>query len=149
MEDRVPPRLPQMLFVCVENSCRSQMAEGFARAVGAGQVAAASAGSRPSGQVNPRAIQFMIERGIDLSPHASKGLADLPPEVTWDYVVTMGCGDACPFVPARARLDWDLPDPKHLDDAGFRHVRDRIEQLVTDLIAQAASKPPPGAESAA
>lgn len=143
----MPERLPRLLFVCVENSCRSQMAEGFARTLGAGQVEAASAGSRPSGQVNPRAVQFMAERGIDLGPQRSKGLDDFPASAAWDFVVTMGCGDACPFVPSRARLDWDLPDPKHLDDAGFRAVRDRIEHLVAGLVADAARHAPGGAGS--
>jgi protein-tyrosine-phosphatase len=127
---------PSLLFVCVENSNRSQMAEGFARTLGSRRVTAFSAGSRPSGQVNPRAIQFMREKGIDLTVQLSKGLDDLP-KVKWDYIVTMGCGDACPFLPACHRLDWDLQDPRHLDDAGFRGVRDRIEALVKDLIAEA------------
>jgi protein-tyrosine-phosphatase len=112
------------------------MAEGFERAFGREQVAAYSAGSRPSGQVNPRAIQFMAERGIDLGSQHSKGLDDLPP-VRWDYVVTMGCGDACPHLPARHRLDWDLPDPKPMEDAGFRSVRDRIGELVEALVREA------------
>lgn len=130
----MPESLPRLLFVCIENSNRSQMAEGFARALGAGRVAAASAGSRPSGQVNPRAVRFMAEKGIDLTSQQSKGLDDLPSGVTWDHVVTMGCGDACPWLPARHRLDWDLPDPTALDDDGFRQVRDRIEQLVHELV---------------
>lgn len=121
---------PRLLFVCVENSCRSQMAEGFARALGAD---AHSAGSRPSGQVNPRAVALMKEKGIDLGVHASKSLTEIP-QGTWDGVVTMGCGDACPHVPAKDRLDWDLPDPKHLSDDEFRAVRDRIEALVSDLV---------------
>ena len=133
----MPEPLPRLLFVCVENACRSQMAEGFAQALGQGQVTAFSAGSKPSGQVNARAIQFMREQGIDLSAQRSKGLDDLPPG-HWDYVVTMGCGDACPHLPARHRLDWDLPDPKHLDDDGFRAVRDRIRLLVHGLLANAA-----------
>ncbi len=127
---------PSVLFVCVENSCRSQMAEGFARRLGGQRIVVHSAGSRPSGRVHPRAIQFMAERGIDLGPQHSKGL-DALPSATWDYVVTMGCGDACPHVPARHRLDWDLPDPKHLDDEGFRAVRDRIEAMVRELIVAA------------
>jgi len=127
-----PP--PRILFVCVENSCRSQMAEGFARALGSGRIAAASAGSRPSGSVNARAIEFMRERGIDLTPHASKGLDELPAGVVWDYVVTMGCGDACPHLPARTRLEWELPDPKRLDDDAFRRVRDDIEARVRALV---------------
>ncbi len=128
---------PTLLFVCVENSCRSQMAEGFARALGGGRVVAHSAGSRPSGQVNPRAVTFMRERGVDLTTQRSKGLDDLP-ATDWDFVVTMGCGDACPMITARHRRDWDLPDPKSLDDDGFRAVRDRIERQVRELIAEAA-----------
>ena len=127
----------RVLFVCVENSCRSQMAEGFARAQG---VVAVSAGSKPSGEVDARAVRFMAESGVDLSSHFSKGLDDVPGDVVWDYVVTMGCGDACPYVPARHRADWDLPDPKPLDDAGFRAVRDRIERLVADLAREAAAE---------
>ena len=130
-------QIPHLLFVCVENACRSQMAEAFARAISAGRVAAWSAGSRPSGRVNARAIAFMKERGIDLDTQQSKGLADLPADVTWNFVVTMGCGDACPHLPAKARLDWDLPDPKDLPDEEFRRVRDDIEARVTNLLAQA------------
>jgi arsenate reductase (thioredoxin) len=126
----------RLLFVCIENSCRSQMAEGFARAFGGGQVEACSAGSHPSGQVNVRATAFMREKGIDISGHRSKGLDDLP-SVQWDYIVTMGCGDACPAVPARTRIDWDLPDPKNMDNDGFRAVRDGIERHVRDLVAGA------------
>jgi protein-tyrosine-phosphatase len=126
----------RILFVCVENACRSQMAEGFAKALGEGRIAAFSAGSRPSHQVNSRAVAVMREKGIDISGHRPKGLDDLP-SVRWDYIVTMGCGDACPAVPALTRLDWDLPDPKHMDDDGFRAVRDRIERQVRDLIADA------------
>lgn len=133
----MPEPLPRLLFVCVENSCRSQMAEGFAHELGEGRVAAFSAGSKPSGRVNARAIQFMRESGIDLAVQRSKGLDDLP-VVGWDTVVTMGCGDACPHLPARRRLDWDLPDPKQLDDDGFRAVRDRIRTLVRGLIDEAA-----------
>ena len=120
----------RLLFVCVENSCRSQMAEGFARALGGAHTDARSAGSRPSGVVNPRAIQFMAERGIDLSTHASSGLEGLERE-TFDYVVTMGCGDVCPHIPARHHLDWELSDPKHLPDHEFRAVRDRIGDRVS------------------
>jgi protein-tyrosine-phosphatase len=133
----MPEPLPRLLFVCVENSCRSQMAEGFAHALGEGRVTASSAGSKPSGRVNARAIQFMREQGIDLSVQRSKGLDDLPAG-HWDTVVTMGCGDACPHLPARQRRDWDLPDPKQLDDDGFRVVRDRIRALVHELIDEAA-----------
>ena len=132
---------PTFLFVCVENANRSQMAEGFVRSLGRDRIVAFSAGSRPSGQVNSRAVQFMREKGVDLTSQHSKGLDDLP-RVKWDYIVTMGCGDACPNLPAVHRADWDLPDPKHLDDDGFRAVRDRIEALVRDLIAEATGMPP-------
>lgn len=135
------PKL-RMLFVCVENSNRSQMAEAFARALGGGRVLACSAGSRPSGQVNPRAAQFMDERGLSLASHRSKGLDDLPAE-PWDYIVTMGCGEACPSLPARHRLDWALTDPKHLPDDGFREVRDHIAALITEVLVAEGVEPEP------
>jgi arsenate reductase len=134
----MPESRPNLLFVCIENANRSQMAEGFARRLGQGRVSAFSAGSRPSGRINPRAIQFMKEKAIDLTAQSSKGLDDLP-KVHWDWIVTMGCGDACPSLPAKHRLDWDLADPKHLDDDGFRAVRDRIESLVSALVSEALS----------
>lgn len=133
MTDR---RLPSVLFVCVENSCRSQMAEGFARVLGAGRIVAWSAGSRPAGRVDPRAVAFMRERGIEIAAQGSKSLVELPRDVVWDCVVTMGCGDACPDVSAKERLDWDLPDPRALPDEDFRRVRDRIATLVAELVAR-------------
>jgi protein-tyrosine-phosphatase len=135
--------VPHLLFVCVENSCRSQMAEGFAREAAPGRVSVHSAGSRPSGQIDPRAVAFMRERGIDLTPQLSKGLDDLPPGISWDVIVTMGCGDACPHLPASTRLDWDLPDPKPMSDDDFRRVRDRIESMVGDLVERVSSGEPP------
>src|SRR5215207_1875364 len=101
----------RVLFVCVENSNRSQMAEAFARIQGGDRVEAHSAGSRPSGRVNPKAIAAMGELGYDLSRHASKSLAELPP-LEFDAAVTLGCGDACPQVRARVREDWSIPDPR-------------------------------------
>ncbi len=103
----------RFLFVCVENSNRSQMAEAFARIHGGEGGEAFSAGSRPSGVVNPKAIASMAETGYDLSRHGSKSLDEIP-EVEYDFVATMGCGDACPFVRARKRADWQIPDPKNL-----------------------------------
>lgn len=123
----------RVLFVCVENSNRSQMAEAFARRLGGDRVEAHSAGSRPSGQVNPRAVAFMAERGFDLAAQRSKSLGEFG-DAPFDAVVTMGCGDACPWIPAARREDWALPDPKALDDAGFRAVRDEIEQRVAGLL---------------
>lgn len=122
-----------ILFVCVENACRSQIAEAFARHYGKGRVAAFSAGSRPRGQVDAGASAVMRERGIDLSRHRSKGLADLPP-VTWDAIVTMGCGDVCPNVPAKARLDWQIPDPARQPPEVYRQVRDVIDGAVKMLL---------------
>jgi arsenate reductase len=124
----------RILFVCIENSNRSQMAEAFARLHGADRVEAYSAGSRPSGQVNPRAVEFMRERGYDLTKHQSKALADIP-DVEFEVAVTMGCGDACPLVRARRRQDWNIPDPKGLPADEFRAVRDLIEQKVKALLA--------------
>jgi arsenate reductase (thioredoxin) len=130
MEDSLKPKV---LFVCVENSCRSQMAEGFARLHGNGLIDAWSAGSKPSGKINETGISVMKEKGIDLASHTSKGLTDLP-GVKWDYVITMGCGDACPFVPSRRTEDWGIPDPKHLPLDEFRKVRDMVETRVKALI---------------
>ena len=123
----------RVLFVCVENSNRSQMAEAFARMHGGEGVEACSAGSAPSGRINPRAVECMAELGYDLSAHVSKSLDEV--SGTFDAVVTMGCGDRCPWVPARRREDWNLPDPKHLDGDGYRRVRDGISARVQALLA--------------
>lgn len=122
----------RVLFVCVENSNRSQMAEAFARHLGGQGVEALSAGSRPSGKINPKAVRFMDELGIDLAAHRSKSLDDIDGE--FDVVVTMGCGDSCPWVPAKRREDWALTDPKDLDDDGYRAVRDDIRDRVRALL---------------
>jgi len=127
--------MKRVLFVCVENSNRSQMAEAFARALGGGEVEAHSAGSRPAGRVNPKAIAAMRERGIDLAAHASKGL-DAVEHLSFDAAITMGCGDACPHVRARVRDGWALRDPRDLDEAGVRQVRDEIERRVKELLAR-------------
>lgn len=125
----------RLLFVCIENANRSQMAQALARLHGGAGVEAHSAGSRPSGQVNPKAVAAMRELGYDLSTHASKSLTDLP-DIEYDAAVTMGCGDACPAVRARRRLDWEIPDPKHLPPEQFRQVRDLIEAKVKALLAE-------------
>ncbi|HWU70644.1 MAG TPA: arsenate reductase ArsC [Pseudoxanthomonas sp.] len=124
--------MKRVLFVCVENSNRSQMAEAFAHLYGGDQVEALSAGSKPSGLINPKAVRFMAELGYDLSRHASKSLDQIEGE--FDAVVTMGCGDNCPWVPAKRREDWALPDPKHMDDDGYRAVRDEIAERVKTLL---------------
>ena len=128
--DRTPKRV---LFVCVENSNRSQMAEAFARIHGAGKVEPYSAGSRPSSLVNPKAVDSMLELGYDLSRHTSKSLSDIP-DVEYDFVATMGCGDDCPLLRARRREDWNIPDPKEMTPSEFRNVRDLIEARVKLLL---------------
>ncbi|HZX75613.1 arsenate reductase ArsC [Lysobacter sp.] len=132
----MPPARTRVLFVCVENANRSQMAEAFARLHGGDGVEAVSAGSRPSGVINPRAVRFMEEVGYDLTAHASKSLDQIEGE--FDAVITMGCGDDCPWVPARRREDWALPDPKHMDDEQYRAVRDEISARVRALLADLA-----------
>ena len=124
----------RVLFVCVENSNRSQMAEAFAHMHGGDQVEALSAGSKPSGQINPKAVRFMRELGYDLTTHASKSLDEI--DGAFDAVITMGCGDNCPWVPATLREDWGLQDPKHMDDDGYRGVRDDISARVKNLLAR-------------
>jgi arsenate reductase len=124
----------RVLFVCVENSNRSQMAEAFARMHGGGRVEAASAGSHPSGRVNPRAVEFMQELGYDLSAHASKSLEEFNGKDV-AVAVTMGCGDECPLVRAARREEWQIPDPKDMPPEGYRRVRDLIERKVKELLA--------------
>ncbi|MFN7812756.1 MAG: arsenate reductase ArsC [Planctomycetia bacterium] len=129
--------MKRVLFVCVENSNRSQMAEAFARIHGAGVVEAASAGSRPSGRINPKAVAAMQELGYDLSTHASKGLQAFDGSAV-DVAVTMGCGDECPLVIAARREDWQIPDPRDMSPEEFRGVRDLIERKVVALLASLA-----------
>jgi protein-tyrosine-phosphatase len=129
--------MKRLLFVCVENSNRSQMAEAFARIHGGERIEAYSAGSKPSGIINAKAVQAMNEVGYDLTTHTSKSLSELP-GFEFDFLATMGCGDQCPFVRARLREDWDLPDPREMEPEQFRSVRDQIEQRVKLLLARIA-----------
>ena len=122
-----------ILFVCVENSNRSQMAEAFARMHGGGRVEAMSAGSRPSGRLNPKAIEAMKESGYDLATHSSKGLETFNGRAV-DVAVTMGCGDECPLVLAARREDWQIPDPREMSPDEFRGVRDLIQRKVLELL---------------
>ena len=124
----------KLLFVCVENSNRSQMSQAFAKILGGGQVAAYSAGSKPSGIVNPKAIAAMKELDYDLSIHDSKSLEEVKIFAPFDAVVTMGCGDACPWMPAKQFIDWQIPDPKHMEPKEFNEVRDFIKEKVKDLL---------------
>lgn len=125
--------VPKVLFVCVENANRSQMAEAFAKLRGKDAVEAYSAGSRPSGKVNPKAVAAMAELGYDLNTHTSKSTADFAGQ-SFAAVVTMGCGDECPNVPAERREEWQIPDPKDMSPEEFNQVRDLIEQKVVALL---------------
>ncbi|MBA4066930.1 MAG: arsenate reductase ArsC [Isosphaera sp.] len=127
-------RKRRVIFVCVENPNRSQMAEAFARIHGGDTVEAFSAGSRPSGRVNPKAVEAMRQVGHDLTAHTSKGLDEFNGR-EFDAAVTMGCGDECPLVVARRRVDWKIPDPKELPPGRFNEVRDLIERKVKELLA--------------
>ena len=125
--------MKSVVFVCVENSCRSQIAEAFAIIYGSGILTAYSSGSKPSGVVNPKAIVSMAELDYDLSIHNSKALDEIP-QIEYDYCITMGCGDECPFIRATHREDWNIPDPKNMSLDEFRIVRDKIKQRVLALI---------------
>ena len=124
----------KILFVCIENSNRSQMSQAFAKIIGGENVAAHSAGSKPSGVVNPKAIAAMKELGYDLSIHDSKSLEEVKEFAPFDVVVTMGCGDACPWMPAKQFIDWQIPDPRNMDPEDFNKVRDLIKEKVGSLL---------------
>ena len=127
----------KLLFVCIENSNRSQMSQAFAKMLGGDDVEAYSAGSKPSGIVNPKAIAAMKELGYDLGKHDSKSLDEVKTFAPFDAVVTMGCGDACPWMPAKKFIDWQIPDPKNMEPREFNEVRDfikhKVEKLIKDL----------------
>ena len=124
----------KLLFVCIENSNRSQMSQAFAKMIGGAKVEAYSAGSKPSGIVNPKAIAAMKELGYDLSKHDSKSLDEVKVFAPFDVVVTMGCGDACPWMPAKQFIDWQIPDPKNMEPKAFNEVRDFIADKVKTLL---------------
>ena len=125
----------KILFVCIENSNRSQMSQAFAKMLGDDKVEAFSAGSSPSGKINPKAIDSMKELGYDLLTHHSKSLEEVKQFAPFDAVVTMGCGDACPWMPAKKFIDWDIQDPKNMNEDDFRKVRDGIKEKVKILLA--------------
>jgi protein-tyrosine-phosphatase len=131
----VSERKVRVLFVCVENSNRSQIAQAFATMYGGDRVEALSAGSRPSGRVNPKAVAAMRELGYDLTTHTSKGM-ELFNGLEIDAAVTMGCGDACPHVIAKRRIDWQIPDPREMSPDDFNKVRDLIGEKVKALLAE-------------
>ena len=129
--------MKKVLFLCVENSCRSQMAEGFTRTLAAGTIKAYSAGSHPAGEVNQQAIEVMRQEGIDISAQTSKGVNALLLR-DFDFAVSLGCEDTCPFVPAEKHIRWQIDDPKGRDLTFFKKVRDDIKYQVEQLIHKAA-----------
>lgn len=127
--------MKNVLFVCIENSNRSQMAEAFAKIHGNEKVQAYSAGSKPSGKINPKAVEAMKMKEYDLTTHQSKSVDEFR-QIQFEYVITMGCGDECPFIPAQHRLDWTIPDPKNMEIKDFVSVRDLIEEKVKGLLEE-------------
>jgi arsenate reductase len=125
----------RVLFVCVHNAGRSQMAAGFLRSLAGDGVDVFSAGSEPAGQVNPVAVQAMAERGIDISSNRPRLLQDSNVAEA-DVVITMGCGDACPFYPGKRYEDWELDDPAGRPLTEVRRIRDEIEQRVNHLVSE-------------
>ena len=125
----------KIVFVCVENARRSQMAQGFAEAFGEGKLEVYSAGSRPSSQIDPLVIEVMNEKGIDLSARRPKSLDDLPP-IEMDYLITMGCEETCPAVSAKRMIEWEIPDPKGKGIDVVRTVTDVIEKKVRELLVE-------------
>ena len=111
------------------------MSQAFAKMIGGENVEAYSSGSRPSGKINPKAVAALKELGYDLSTHHSKSLDEVKQYAPFDAVVTMGCGDACPWMPAKQFIDWDIPDPKDMNEDDFRKVRDMIGDKVKALLS--------------
>jgi arsenate reductase len=132
-----PPALPTVLFVCVHNAGRSQMAAGFLQAAAGDRVRVVSAGSAPGAEVNPVAVQVMAELGIDIGAAVPTKLSDAAVE-TADVVVTMGCGDACPVYPGTRYVDWAVDDPAGQDLGTVRRIRDdiarRVDRLLLELV---------------
>lgn len=139
--------IPEVLFVCVHNAGRSQMAAGFLRHLAGDRVRVRSAGSMPADRVNPAVVEAMAERGVDLSGNTPARL-DRDRAAAADVVVTMGCGDACPVFPGKCYLDWELDDPAGKAAAEVRPVRDEIEKRVRKLLADLGVKPDPNRPSA-
>jgi len=135
--------VPEVLFVCVHNAGRSQMAAGLLDQLAAGRVHVRTAGSDPSNQINPAAVEAMAEVGVDLSKEFPKPLTDEVVRAA-DAVITMGCGDACPIYPGKRYEDWELEDPEGKDLETVRRIRDEIERRVRELLAElvGADAPP-------
>ncbi|MEJ7633772.1 arsenate reductase ArsC [Aeromicrobium sp.] len=134
MSDRPGPDRPTVLFVCVHNAGRSQMAAGFLQALGEDRIDVRSAGSKPGSQINPTAVEAMREVGIDISGEQPKKLTD-DAVLASDVVITMGCGDECPYFPGKRYEDWVLDDPAGQGLDAVRPIRDEIKSRVEALIA--------------
>ena len=130
---------PSVLFVCVHNAGRSQIAAAFLTHLAGDRVEVRSAGSAPSDSINPAVVEALKEVGIDISNEQPKVLTTSAVEQS-DVVITMGCGDACPFFPGKRYLDWVLPDPAGQGVAAVRPIRDQIKKLVEELIPTSTSK---------
>ncbi|MBI2237063.1 MAG: arsenate reductase ArsC [Actinobacteria bacterium] len=126
--------VPEVLFVCVHNAGRSQMAAALLERRAGGRVRVRSAGSAPADEIHPAVVEAMAELGLDLSKEFPKPLRDEDVRAV-DVVVTMGCGDACPVYPGKRYLDWDLPDPAGRTLEEVRPIRDEIDRRVRDLLA--------------
>ena len=133
------PKKASVLFVCVHNAGRSQMAAGYLQALAGDRVEVRSAGSAPKNEVNPAAVAAMLEDGIDISANTPKILTDEAVEAS-DYVITMGCGDVCPFFPGKTYLDWVLDDPAGQGVEAVRPIRDEIRKHIEALIAEIDTK---------
>lgn len=132
-------KLASVMFVCVHNAGRSQMAQGFLTHLAGDRVEVRSSGTMPADQVNPAAVEAMKELGIDISNAKPKVLTDEDVRAS-DYVITMGCGDACPFYPGKKYLDWKLDDPAGKGVEAVRPIRDQIRKMVEDLVAEIDQK---------
>ncbi|MFM6967201.1 MAG: arsenate reductase ArsC [Rhodoluna sp.] len=128
-----------VLFVCVHNAGRSQMAAGYLQALAGDRVEVRSAGSAPKNEVNPSAVEAMLEEGIDIGANTPKILTDAAVEAS-DYVITMGCGDVCPFFHGKTYLDWTLDDPAGQGVEAVRPIRDEIRKHIEALIEEIDSK---------
>ncbi|GGQ39907.1 MULTISPECIES: arsenate reductase ArsC [Streptomyces] len=131
--------LASVLFVCIHNAGRSQMAAGFLRHLAGDRVEVRSAGSMPGDRINPSAVAAMAELGIDISDQTPKVLTPEAARAS-DYIITMGCGDACPYFPGKTYLDWQLEDPAGQGVEAVRPIRDEIKTLIEDLLAEIDTK---------
>lgn len=138
-EGAIEKTVPEVLFVCVHNAGRSQMAMAMLQARGEGKVHVRSAGSEPGHELNPVVVEALEELGLDMEGHFPKPLTDDVVRAA-DYVITMGCGDACPVYPGKRYMDWELEDPAGQDIEKVREIRDDIGRRVDTLLAEIASR---------